>query len=69
MIYKVAGKLYERDSLIIFDEVQMYSKARAAIKYLVANGKYDYVPYVIHYQDLKEEENIIYLPIYMVPML
>lgn len=36
-------KLYERNSLIIFDEVQMYPKAREAIKYLVADGRYDYI--------------------------
>lgn len=36
-------KLYERESLIIFDEVQLYPKARAAMKYLVADGRYDYV--------------------------
>ena len=35
--------LYPRESLIIFDEVQLYPKARAAIKYLVADGKYDYL--------------------------
>ena len=35
--------LYERNSVIIFDEVQFYPKARAAIKYLVADGKYDYI--------------------------
>ncbi len=35
--------LYERDTLIIFDEVQMYPKARAAIKYLVKDGRYDYI--------------------------
>lgn len=28
-------KLTERNSLIIFDEVQMFPQARAAIKYLV----------------------------------
>ena len=28
-------KLYERESLIIFDEVQLFPKARSAIKYLV----------------------------------
>ena len=28
-------KLYQRKSLIIFDEVQQYPRARAAIKYLV----------------------------------
>ena len=36
-------KLYSRESLIIFDEVQMYPKARAAIKYLVKDGRYDYI--------------------------
>ncbi|MDO4552395.1 MAG: DUF4143 domain-containing protein [Bacillota bacterium] len=36
-------KLYEHESLIIFDEVQMFPKARAAIKYLVADGRYDYL--------------------------
>lgn len=36
-------KLHERNSLIIFDEVQFYPKARAAIKYLVADGRYDYI--------------------------
>ena len=35
--------LYERDSLIIFDEVQLYPKARSAIKYLVEDGRYDYI--------------------------
>ena len=35
--------LKERDSLIIFDEVQMFPRARAAIKYLVADGRYDYL--------------------------
>lgn len=36
-------KLYERESLIIFDEVQLFPKARSAIKYLVADGRYDYI--------------------------
>ena len=35
--------LYERQSVIIFDEVQQYPKARAAIKYLVEDGRYDYI--------------------------
>ena len=35
--------LYKRESLIIFDEVQLYPKARAAIKYLVEDGRYDYI--------------------------
>ena len=36
-------ELFERDTLIIFDEIQMYPKARAALKYLVADGRYDYI--------------------------
>lgn len=36
-------KLYERGTLIIFDEVQLFPRARAAIKYLVADGRYDYI--------------------------
>lgn len=32
-----------RKSLIIFDEVQMFPRARAAIKYLVEDGRYDYI--------------------------
>lgn len=39
--YKV--KLEERNTLFIFDEVQMFPQARAAIKYLVADGRYDYL--------------------------
>lgn len=36
-------KLVPRQSVIIFDEVQLYPRARAAIKYLVADGRYDYL--------------------------
>ena len=40
----VYGKtLYPRESLIIFDEVQAFPKARESIKYLVADGRYDFV--------------------------
>lgn len=35
--------LYPRDTVIVFDEVQLYPKARAAIKYLVKDGRYDYI--------------------------
>ena len=35
--------LYERESVIIFDEVQQHPKARQAIKYLVEDGRYDYI--------------------------
>lgn len=36
-------KLYERNTCIVFDEIQLYPKARAAIKYLVADGRFDYI--------------------------
>lgn len=36
-------KLYEKESVIIFDEVQLLPKARQAIKYLVADGRYKYI--------------------------
>ncbi len=43
-LQNVSGvKLHERDSLIIFDEVQKYPLARQAIKHLVADGRYDYI--------------------------
>lgn len=36
-------KLYKRESVIIFDEVQLYPQARQMIKHLVADGRYDYI--------------------------
>lgn len=36
-------KLFDRQSLIILDEVQLFPRARSAIKYLVADGRYDYI--------------------------
>ena len=35
--------LYERESVVIFDEVQKHPIARQAIKYLVEDGRYDYI--------------------------
>ena len=35
--------LYPRESVIIFDEIQLNPKTRQAIKYLVADGRYDYI--------------------------
>ena len=35
--------LYPRESVIIFDEIQLNPKARQAIKYLIADGRYDYI--------------------------
>lgn len=43
-LFLLKGKdLPRRKSLIIFDEVQLYPKARQAIKYLVKDGRYDYM--------------------------
>ncbi|MBO7476889.1 MAG: ATP-binding protein [Salinivirgaceae bacterium] len=36
-------QLYERESVIIFDEVQLQPLARQAIKYLVKDGRYDFI--------------------------
>lgn len=36
-------KLYRRESVIVFDEVQEFPPARAAIKHLVKDGRYDYI--------------------------
>lgn len=35
--------LYTHESLIVFDEVQLFPKARQAIKHLVADGRYNYL--------------------------
>ena len=35
--------LYEHESLIIFDEVQLFPNARQAIKHLVHDGRYSYL--------------------------
>jgi len=35
--------LHKRGSVIIFDEVQQFPRARQLIKYLVADGRYDYI--------------------------
>ena len=35
--------LHQRESVIIFDEVQLQPLARQAIKYLVKDGRYDYI--------------------------
>lgn len=35
--------LHNRSSVIIFDEVQQFPRARQLVKYLVADGRYDYI--------------------------
>ena len=41
MIKKI--KLYERETLFVFDEIQSFPRAREAIKFLVKDGKYDFI--------------------------
>ena len=53
--------LKKRKSVIIFDEVQMFSQARAAIKYLVADGRYDYIE-TGSLISIKENVNNIVIP-------
>lgn len=36
-------RLHRRESLVVFDEVQLFPRARAAIKYLVEDGRFDYL--------------------------
>lgn len=36
-------KLYQKESVIIFDEIQLYPEVRQAIKYLVKDGRYNYI--------------------------
>jgi len=36
-------RLFNRESLIVFDEIQQYPKARQSVKYLVADGRYDII--------------------------
>ena len=36
-------RLYEHETLIVFDEVEFFPKARESIKQLVADGRYDYI--------------------------
>ena len=36
-------KLHRRESVIILDEIQSFPIARQAVKYLVADGRYDYI--------------------------
>ena len=51
--------LYERESVIIFDEVQKYPIARQAIKALVEDGRYDYIETGSLISIHKNTENII----------
>jgi len=52
-------KLAERKSLIVFDEVQFYPKARQLIKHLVQDGRYDYIETGSLISIRKNVENIL----------
>lgn len=65
-------KLYKGETLIIFDEVQMFPKARGAVKYLVADGRYDFIE-TGSLMSIKKNVKDITIPseethIYMYPM-
>ena len=65
-------KLYKGKTLFIFDEVQMFPKARGAIKYLVADGRYDFIE-TGSLMSIKKNVKDIVIPseemhIYMYPM-
>ena len=51
--------LYERESIIIFDEVQQFPRARQLIKYLIQDGRYDYIETGSLIRLKKNTENII----------
>lgn len=52
-------RLYERESVIIFDEIQKCPEARQAIKYLVKDGRYDYIETGSLLSIKKNTQNII----------
>lgn len=43
LIIATGADLHRGESVIIFDEVQFFPRAREAIKHLVADGRYDYI--------------------------
>lgn len=51
--------LHKRESLIVFDEVQQFPRARQLIKYLVADGRYDFLETGSLIRLKKNTENII----------
>ena len=54
-----SATLYKRESLIVFDEVQQFPRARQLIKYLVADGRYDFIETGSLIRLKKNTENII----------
>lgn len=57
LIYNRA--LFERESLIVFDEVQLCPKVRQAIKALVNDGRYDYIETVSRISIRKNTTDIL----------
>lgn len=51
--------LYKRESLIVFDELQQFPRARQLVKYLVADGRYDYMETGSLIRLKKNTQNII----------
>ena len=51
--------LHKRESLIVFDEVQQFPRARQLVKYLVADGRYDFLETGSLIRLKKNTENII----------
>ena len=43
LLNSLGARLPARKSLVVFDEVQLFPRAREAIKALVADGRYDYI--------------------------
>lgn len=54
-------KLYNRESVIIFDEVQMFPKAGAAVKYPVNDGRCDYIE-TMSLMSIRKNERYIIIP-------
>lgn len=54
-----ATVLHKRQSLIVFDEIQQFPRARQLIKYLVADGRYDFLETGSLIRLKKNTENII----------
>ena len=52
-------RLYEHDSVIIFDEVEYFPRARQVIKYLVADGRYKYLETGSYLERKKNLQNIL----------
>ena len=53
------GNLYKEESVVIFDEVQLFPKARQAIKHLVKDGRYHYIETGSLISIKKNVENIL----------